>query len=445
MKVYRPVISLFVLMHCSSALATELTIDDAVNVALDQNSSLKVSDAAIEGKHYEITAAQQSELPSLKADVGLMYGGGSPTSFFAVNNKATLDEPLGTTHGLYGTASLVFDMPIYKNGVLLNRNSPKVQQAISGFSKENASKDQQIVDIANQVATSYLDALSAAEEFEYRDGVSKKLLRLKDYVRERQQTRHATYADELTVDAALIDAESESKAAKRRYELHLKQLAAIMGMDYKDRIDPKRLTATPPALPEPETLVDAALTSQPLIAQQEATIQSAQAELKNARHANDSALSFVAMGTAASGFHQGAGLPMFGAAGVKLSVPLWGEKKQDTEVAVKAQGVIVQELQLKSVKDAIAKQIYASYYAVNDAMDKLQTSKKKLELANQQSKLNTSKFEKGMTSVDNIVQDEIGVMNAAIERVKAHYNAWKEYAELLKATGRQFSTSNSLL
>jgi len=419
--------------------AAPLTIDQAVAKALHDGPAMKFANANLAAKEEERTGALRSAWPTLSADFYDMHESGEPTSFFAVNHVADPNEPPGKVSGYYGAAVLTLTVPLYQNGAFFSKNSPAAHLAGGNYDKAKSENLGQNADTANQVAKAYLNARSAIEEVELQQAAHDRLKRRLDYVRQRVQAHVATHADELLADAALASKSADLNAARRRQDLQLLQLSALLGMPRTQRPAIGKLPDEPPVLPSLEDLADQAAAGQPAVKSQEAEVEIARAQLETTRGAGSTTLSFVANSTAANSLVKDSHTPTFNSFGLKLSVPLFDGGQNNAHARAKDLEIIEQEQKLIVARDTAIQTVYAAYYAAQDAAEKIETAKKTVAQTQYLEQVSAAKFQKGFVGLDTVIQDEANALAARIELVKSRYGLWSAYADLLKSVGRPFA------
>lgn len=417
-----------------------MTIDDAVARALAEGPAMRMAAASISAKEEELKAARREMAPSLSAEVTAMRGSGEPTSFFGVNSRRDPENPaIGNTTGNYGSATLLFNVPIYQSGVLFYETSPAERVAQSDYDKARADGSVEAADLANQVAKAYLDALSASEELSLQQGAQERLQRRLEYVRQRVRNNLAGRVDELTAEAALAAKATDVNAARRRYELQRRQLAAALRLGNQPLGQFSPLIDSLPALPPIERVAEEVLVGQPSLRSQEAELRGAEAQLAVAQGESAPKVSFFASATQASNLSE-SGSSSFNVAGVKLSMPLIESGQKSAQARAKGYEVQQADQKLVLLRDTLVQATYAAYYSCLDAQDKMEATSKAVAQAQFQEQSTTAKYEKGLVGLDTALQDAAIALNARIELVKGRYAAWAAYADLVKSLGRPFAS-----
>jgi outer membrane protein TolC len=125
------------------AAAPPLTLDDAVNQALDQRADLKAAEAQVRSAERALTAARDERYPSLSlsADYGVI--GTNP----------------GQAHGTF-TAAATLTVPIWRGG----RTEGDIEEADAALRQRQAELEDQKSQIESDVRNAYLDLQAAASQ-----------------------------------------------------------------------------------------------------------------------------------------------------------------------------------------------------------------------------------------------------------------------------------------
>lgn len=420
---------------------TPLTIDSAVDLALTQNASMAQTRAAAAGKQEDLRAAKRINRPTLGFEMTVLRGSGKPTSFSAVNTQYDPDAPvIEPITGDYGAGTLALKVPIFQNGALFFRESPAEDMANGSLLKAQSDVDTQAVDLSNQVAKIYLNALSAAEQLLLQQSAVEKLQHRLDIVRVRVRAGLGSFADELGVKAALAEKNSDLNAARRNSALQLMQLALSLGQEQNLHNEITPVSADFPSAPILNDVLKGSLETHPALRSQMANVRVTKSLLDAQRAESMPKLIFDVSRTEAGNFYHNESF-VFTSAGFKLTMPLldFGQ----VSAKVRARGHEVEESEQKAllIRNTLTQNAYQAYYAYQDAVDKVEAGNAALAKAEFQEKESTAKREKGLVGFDTLLQDEASALAARVSQVKLRYEAWVAWADFVKSIGRPFRSN----
>lgn len=416
-----------------------VSIDAAVARALQQNAGIAQSKAAVSSKQEDLLAAQRWTHPSLTAEVSVLRGSGRPTSFSAVNTQFDPETPSPREiTGNYGVGTLMFSVPIYHDGAFFFQTSPGEGKAEGNLRKAESDADNQSVDLANQVAKAYFNALSAQERAALQQEAVDKLHRRVDTLRQRQRTAGlGTREDELSAEASLADTRASLNASRRQADLQKAQLSLSLGMGPVAPIDLLAVEGDFPLPPSLET-VNAVIDRHPALRSQTAQTRIAQSEVDAQRAEYLPKVTFEASRTEAGNFHYEQTYKFY-AAGVKLSVPLLDFGRSTAKVDAKSFAVMESEQKAALTRATLTQSAYEAYYAYQDAVDKVEASKAALAKVDFQAKQSAARQAKTLAGLDEVLKDEVEVLAKRVNQVELRYAAWNAWADFVKAVGRPFT------
>lgn len=397
--------------------------------------------ATVAGKQEDLLAAQLMGWPTVGVELTALRGSGQPTSFSAVNGQNDPNMPvMRPITGNYGVGMLVLSAPVFQNGAFFFQASPAENMASGNLIKAQSDVDTQAVELSNQVAKAYLNALSAAEQLSLQQSAMEKLQHRLEIMRTRIRAGLSSFADELSTKAALAEKNSDINAARRNSALQLMQLSLALGLEQGSQIEITPVGSAFPQAPMIEDVLKVSLETHPALRSQMANLSVAKSTLDSQRAENLPKLIFDITRTEAGNFYN-EGTNRFVSAGFKLSMPLLDFGQGNAKV--RAHSYAVEESQQKALqtRTTLIQNAYQAYYAYQDALDKFEAGKATLDKTEFQERESAAKHEKRLIGLDTLLQDEASAFATQVNQVKLRYEAWKAWTDFVKSLGRTYSSS----
>lgn len=435
---------LYLGVAASSATAQEpvLTIDDAVQRAVEQGPSARLLRSTLAVKEQNVTVARRADWPTLKTEFRALRGHGEPTSFISVNQRLDPDEPAppdSTTTGNYGVATVELSAPLYQHGSPVFGTSAAERAAWAQRDSAQADGQSQAIQTANRTAKFYLGALAEAESETLQQDRRERLEKRVHYLRERRQAGIGSRADLLTAEAALAMTVADLRSTQRGAALQQRQVCAQLGLPGDCGLTLAPLANTLPALPPVDALAEDAMKAHPTLGAQQARLRSSEAQVGVARGEYLPKLSLEAVGVEAGNLED-SGPANFATVGLKFSMPLLAG---ESHARVRARQLEVQEAQetLAVARSGLVQMIYTAYNACLDAIDQHEARQASLAFAEYQEQASQAKYEKQLIDLGPLLADEAAALKARTDLVESRYQAWKAYADLVLALGLPFRST----
>lgn len=205
----------------------EIDLAKAIDIALDENPTIKVADKDIELKRIADKEAWQSLLPSVDANLGLQH---------AVQVAAIKTEmgsfKMGRDGTTTATGNITLSLPIFAPAVYQNMKMTK-EDILLAQEKARGSR----LDLVNQVTKAYYQALLAKDSYE----VMKKSYNLAkdnfEVVNSKFKVGRVSEYDKISADVQQRSMSSSVVSAETGLTLALLRLKVLMGITENVKIN----------------------------------------------------------------------------------------------------------------------------------------------------------------------------------------------------------------
>lgn len=427
------------------AESTQLNPEKAVELALGHSKTLAGASATISSRELELQAAKRGGFPTLSAALSTQYGSGEPYSFFFVNQVRDPEDVVRVQRktsatGGFAQGSVTMTVPIYKKGSLFNIDAPEVEKAEGAAKKAEA--DSQILSdqVTIEVLEYYLGALKAADEADIHQRTHESQSKWLDYLRKRGQEGLVIKSEELAVETALATGISNLNIARRSQELNLLKLKMMLGTEQAKQIELAQMPEQFANVPPVEDILNHAISINGAVKSQEAALQVAKAELRDAKGELLPTLTLTSSAIAASNMVD-KDIPGFYSFGLNLAIPIYDFGQKSLKQDAKEAAVIENDHKLGAAKETLIYKIHGAYNDYQDAKEKIEVDKKKIahaELVGEESK---DSYEKGFVGLDQVLENESKLLEAKLGLVQDRYMAWAHYYDVIIFTGKFLAAS----
>lgn len=418
----------------------ELTLDDAVALALRHNRLIQISALDVEKLDEDVKAFRTNRLPALRVHI----------------LESTLLTPLTFEfqQGVFGTYPTIGPIPGQDTGITTPRRLNTyflntVDQPLSQLykiglgvrskelSREISREDLRLKqqEIRNRVTRVYYDlaqtqsALDAAQQtvtfYAELDRVTDRFLEQQVVLKDQS----------LDVKMRLVREQLETVKLRDRLDTEQEQLNQLLGRDIRERF---RVAVTPtPTLAELDlpTAQASALKQRPEIRQ--AMLKKQQAEfdrrIKKAEYIPDLSLSFQHLS-----FVNVEMLPQnVMSAGLTLNwEPFdWGRKRH--ELAEKTKAVAQSDAAIHETEGQVLIDVNTQFRKVQEAAASLRVTELAMEAAREKLRVTTSQYRVQAVRLDQVLEAQATVSSAASQYQRTLSDYWTARADLAKATGEE--------
>lgn len=447
-----------------------LNLEDARNLAIQNNKHLKVASEEEKVAYYEKKEAYLKYFPKFSAS-GLyvrsqknlnLIGSSVLPGAITIPDLSGLGIPIppGTQVPIppelsekirslgevdikniwLGSVSLT--QPLFMGGRIVAYND--IMKNAQELAK--SKKDTELQNVIAEVDASYWQIISLSYKKELADSYLKLLKKLHADISTMEAEGVVTKADVLSVMVKENEADMTLTKVENGLSLARMLFNQLCGLEIDDEvtlIDEKReiLTSTEYNL---NTSIAEALTNRPEIKSLELVTKIYKGKEKIAKAEFLPELGLVAAYTMTNpNFFDGVQNSFAGMwnVGVKLSIPLNFMSSSAKVNAAKSQ-TRIQEYQLEEAKEKIELQINQSTFKLNEAQKRFVSSQKNMEKANENLRYGTVGFEEGVIAASDVLAAQTAWLSAHSEMIDSQIDIKLCNVYLNKALGRSLMNEN---
>ena len=207
------VILIFLIQFCSHAsFCFAETLDDAWQLAIDTNHSLRAAGSMIDSAKYLRKAAQAARFPQVSLDVGYTLLNESPASLMNTGPES-IQVPLGNDQFYTGRAFT--SLPLYTSGSLTHG----IKSAEFGLEATMAEQEHMLQNLKFKVAESFVYVLQAKRGVAIAQSHVKSLSAHRGVVEDLYKEGFVPFNDLLSIRVSLANAEQQLLTAMDRYTI----------------------------------------------------------------------------------------------------------------------------------------------------------------------------------------------------------------------------------
>jgi outer membrane protein len=411
---------LAVLVPSSAQDSTTITMNDAIRIALERNTTIERARNSLEISRARILQAEGAFLPNLGLGV-------TPSERISLGRSDSLERSDRFTTGLSISASSV--MTLYSGGA----NESALAQAEGQIRVDTLELERTRATIAFSVVSAYTQLLSERElialERQNLAAQQKLLERVEAFTQAGVRPVGELYTQRAQVAAAelrLVNAESAAEFS----ELRLRQLLRLEpGGRYRFIESGAGTGATPsaPSIATAELLVSQALARRNDLSAQQARIDLANEAIRGARAGYKPTISLnTSLGTsysssdAESGFAEQLALDRPALSiGVGLTLPLFDRNRTDAAVAIAEAQLKNEQLMLDDLKLSISSEVEQAYLQYATTLKQIDVTDRQVEAARQALDAETARYEVGASTLTEVIQARVALLSAETSRLQA--------------------------
>jgi outer membrane protein TolC len=407
-----------------------LTLDEAVNRALQANRSIASTKYAAEGQYLSVVSARSEfETKIVPAvNVGISggdntgppqgYGGGfSIQQKLESGTKLSLGPAVNKAFGVYSTdVGLSIEQPLFK-GFGRESNLDRVRTAIFNMASADRSLHQLRINTFLDVVTTYYDALKNGEIVHMYESMARRLRGHAEVAQAKEKVGLATPMDTYRAEIRLKDAEDALTQARESYQDNRDRLKVLLALPLEtdmDLVSPLKVEIVEVGL---ESVIETALTRRVDMEQAREDIREAERRVAVARHNILPDISLV-VGYDQFGlsdrFQQSTGLDQ-NRWSVRLvsSTDLFrtAEKSAYQQSLLNLKSI---QLNLEGRKDEIRRQVRRQFTALKEAERRIAIRKEQIRQAEGKLALAEVKFAHSMADNFDVIEAETELQRSKI-------------------------------
>ncbi|WP_424961195.1 TolC family protein [Ekhidna sp.] len=420
----------------------DLTLEDCISYALENNEQLKIKQLDREIAEAEVRKTISMGLPQANVNGGLNYNFEpqksllDPNSFPGGSGGATEDIEVSFQQKYDGNIGLGVDQLIFDGSYFVGLQAARTYKELS--TKEHQKSK---IDIVETVSKAYYNALIAEEQLEL---LEKNINRLDTLLNETREMYEAGFAEKVDVDRIRVNHNNlkvELSKARQLKDVSRKLLKFQMGMNLNQPIELteqlEEVEVSVPVVP-----VDNFDYNQRIEYSQLQTNRNlAYLDMKNNK------VQYLPKLYARFGYGwntaAATGSDLFvsrrwldnGAIGITASIPIFDGFLKSNKIQQNRLQVKQIENQMSYVEKSIDLEIEQSKINLNSQMETLEVQKQNVELAQEVYDISKVKYQEGVGSNLEVIDADASLKEAQTNYLNALYQAITSQIELKKALG----------
>ena len=210
----------------ASAQQLDLTLQQAIDIALDENPTIKVADKEIEVKKIADTEAWQALLPEVTATASIQH-----TLLAAEMNLGGNKFKMGEDNTNTGALSGTVNIPLFAPAVYQNMKLTKIDIELAREQARNSR-----LDLVNQVTKAFYRMLLSQDSYKVMQESYKTSKENYDVVNEKYKVGSVSEYDKISAEVQMRSMNSSLVSTQTSLTLAELQLKVLMGIDPEIKI-----------------------------------------------------------------------------------------------------------------------------------------------------------------------------------------------------------------
>ena len=415
------------------AAPVELTLDQAIEMALKSNPAIKISEADLDKANWDVSVARAGRGPSLAFNHSFsrFSTAESSTKVFDYNNPHNyLTIPIPEYLTTRYTSSVNLSLPIYTGG--------KLEGTIDKAKLAANSADLGVTNTQQQVklnaTTGYYSVLQTRNLVGLREESLDRLTAHLKNVEAQYNAGTVAKSDVLRSEVEKADAEQNLIIAKNSYELAVSNLNNIISLPLatplvvKDELKYQKFDKTL------EECIAFALNNRPDLAQAQANVEVAQAQIRVAESGSKLSLAATASQNWTGSEYPGNDKDTW-TVGVSASYNLFDSGLTKGQVRGAEAGHTKAQEQLRQAKDSAQLEVRQAYLNMLEAEKRIETSNVAVTKAEEDYKIAQVRYSAGVGTNLDVIDSQVALTSAKTNYIQALYDYNTSRAKLDKAMG----------
>lgn len=415
-------IATFTVAFSHAAWAEEISQNEAVAYALENNPVIKGTASSMRASSEQIKTAEAGKLPVIDLDYGLVYSDNPLVSFGSkLNNRSvvvedfdpdTLNNP-GASDNYF--ASLSLKLPLYTGGKV----TADIDEARANYASAEAQHNRTTSSVIYQVKRAYLLAQAAREAINIARSSTDSA---KKHVKTTQQLfdeNRTVASDNLTAKVYYTSVKGVISQAERQYSQALNSLKQVMGkdLDADISVEPLPPASKPIVLPETSLAESIALTNRNDLKASDQSINAAEARTRIASSASKPQLGLEARSSLYADDPLVDELSWGVLAVAKINLFSGGSNKSRVSAAREESNKLQAEKAGKELE--IRKEVRNALASINEGKNRLKLASANLSDAKQAVSLVNARYGEGRTILIDLLQAEQALMKSRSESLNS--------------------------
>ncbi len=398
------------------AAPVELTLDEAVALALQNNSDIKISESEREKADWAVSEAKAGKKPSVNYNFTGTYS--DPASKSTGSNES-YDNRIALT------------LPLYTGG----KAEGSIEAAKLGLKSADLGIEKAKQQIKLDATTGYFNILQTANLVKVaQESVDGLTAHLKN-VQAQYDVGTVAKSDMLRSEVELADADQKLIIAKNNLELAVASFNNVTGLPLDTQINPKQSALA--YMANNQTLSDSitySLANRPEVAQADANVAVAKQQIKIAGADKKPTVSLTGYTDWNDTDLPGADNDNWGAS-VTASYKLFDSGLAKSKVRQADAGLNKATEQARQSRDSVQLEVRQAFLNMKEAEKRIETSKVAVDKAEEDFKIAQVRYSAGVGTNLDVIDAQLALTQAKTNNIQALYDYNTSKAKLDKAMG----------
>lgn len=414
------------------AAPIELTLDEAITMALKSNPSVKISQSDLEKANWDVSAAKAGKAPSitLSHNASRTKSAASATVAYDSGSHSLFKVPIPESFSTRYANSIDMTVPIYTGGKLegtIDKAKLAVKVADLGI-----EKTQQQVKL--DATTGYYSILQTRNLVKLSEESLDQLVAHLKNVEAQYSAGTVAKSDVLRSEVEKAKAEQSLIKAKNSYELAVSSLNNVIGMPLDTQITVKEELKYEKFDKSLADCITAALANRPDLAQAAANVDMAKTDIQVAESGNK--LTVAASASQKWNDDEFPGTKNNNwTIGVNASYNLFDAGITKSKIRGAETTLVKASEQLRQAKDAVQLEVRQAYLNMQEAEKRIATSQVAVTKAEEDYKIAQVRYSAGVGTNLDVIDAQVALTSAKTDYVQAMYDYNTSRAKLEKAMG----------
>lgn len=399
------------------AAAVEINLDKAIEMALQTNPTVKISEAE--------SSAAKAQKDEAKASRWLSIDYTHKTARGGYYDSADGAAP-------HNTHSNGFDasIPLYTGGKL----SGTIEQAVQNYKSSEYGVDESYQAVKLSATNGYYSVLEAIDTVKLSKESVERLSAHLQNVQAQYDVGVVARVDVLRSQVELADAEQTLIKAQNAYDLAVADLNNIIGMPHGTELKVTESLQYNKYDNPMENCINFALANRPELFQAEAGIEAAKASVKVAKSGYMPQVAASASNDWSSANWPGDDGENWGV-GISVSMNVFDSGVTAAKVRAAEANLYKAEETYRQTKDSVQLDVRNSYLSLREAEKRIATSKVAVESAQEDYRISQLRYQAGVGTNIDVMDSQVALTQAQNNYVQALYDYNTSSASLAKAMG----------
>lgn len=416
------------------AASVELTLDDAIGMALKSNPAIKISAYDVEKANWDIKVAKAGKSPSITLNHDASRYKTTGSTAYVYNYSSLTDKPKALFKPDYLTTSYANSInltyPLYSGGKL----EGTIEKAELSEKSSNYGLDKTKQQIKLDATSGYYKILQARNTVKLREESLDQLTTHLKNVRAQFDAGTVAKSDVLRSETEKASAEQNLIIAKNSYEISVADLNNIIGLQQDTELsinDELKYENYDKALAD---CITYAFAHRPDLAQAATSIDIANASIKVAKSGNKLSLNAVASEKWTDKDFPGMDNNTW-SIGISASYNLFDAGSTRSEIKGAEADLAKAKEQLRQTKDNAEFAVREAYLNMKEAEKRINTSKVAVVSGEEDFKIAQVRYSAGVGTNIDVIDAQVSLTSAKNDYVQALYDYNVNRAKLENAMG----------